>query len=270
MSKSRWYYDRDGQVKGPLRVSELRQLAANGELQPTDRVRTEEMDRWVKARAVKGLFASAEPTTGAAPAGGDSMFDFLGAPPMEPESPAPVQEFIPAFDFFGGAPPPAPPKEEPPPEPPPSPPPRAVEDSANFTLMVPMATPVEPPVAESEPEVPMALPASAVDLPPPKTTAELTGPEVTLQADGSAQPTGAVVELSVTGGWLSAKSAAPSGEVAETWLRLGRLEAASLRDRPGAGLVLSFHAGSQTVAVQCDGDSEAARAFLRRVAEAAG
>jgi hypothetical protein len=269
MSKSRWYYDRGGEVRGPLRVSELRQLAANGELQPTDHVRPEGVDRWVKARAVKGLFSAPEPTAGAVPPPTDSTFNFFGSgSSADSEPPTPAAEFIPAFDFFGGQPEPSK-KEEPPSEPPPPPSPPTVEDSATFRLTVPMAAPAEPPSAEFEPEVPMAMPASAVDLPPPRLTAELSGPELIEQADGSLQPTSAVVELSVSGGWLLAKSAAPDGKVAETWLRLRRLEAIRFRERPGTGLVLSFHAGSQSVAVQCD-DAEAARAFLRRVVEAAG
>jgi hypothetical protein len=44
----------------------------------------------------------------------------------------------------------------------------------------------------------------------------------------------------------------------------------TLRDRPPAGLVLSVHAGGQTVAVRCDGDTPAVRAFLRRLLDAAG
>jgi hypothetical protein len=106
-------------------------------------------------------------------------------------------------------------------------------------------------------------------LTPPPLTAELTGPEVTLRPDGTATPTGAVVELSVNDGWLLAKSATPDGKIAETYLSLSGLTAATLRDR-GVGSVVSFHAGGEIVAVQCDGDADAARAFLRRVLDAAG
>ena len=35
-------------------------------------------------------------------------------------------------------------------------------------------------------------------------------------------------------------------------------------------MVLSFHAGAEVVAVQSEGDEEAAKAFLRRVLDAAG
>jgi hypothetical protein len=285
MAQSMWFYDHEGQVGGPVSVSELRQLASEGRLQPNDRVRKEDMERWVKARVVKGLFTppDAPPLAEAEPIGTDSMFDFFGGgPPIA--APEAANEFHPAFDFFGApagppavpevvapSPPPArqskPPRKSKPDLPPPVELPPVEEDSAVFQLTVPMAAPVE----ESIPfaDVPMAMPASDVGITPPPLTAELTGPEVALQPDGTARPTGAVVELSVTGDWLLAKSAAPDGRTAETYLRLAALTAATLRDR-GAGMVLSFHAGGESVAVECEGDAEPAKAFLRRVLDATG
>src|SRR5439155_1146055 len=106
------------------------------------------------------------------------------------------------------------------------------------------------PYADFQTDVPFATPVSEVGL--PSVAAELTGPEVALQPDGTAVPTGGMVELAVSGGWLAARSAAPDGTGRETYLRLGRLEAVALRDRPGAGLVLSAHAGSEAVAVLCE------------------
>src|SRR5436305_1610265 len=99
MSRSKWYYDHDGRTGGPVSVSQLRELAATGELRPTDRIRKEDMDRWVKARAVKGLFTTEEPSS-LEPAGGDTSFDFFGVGPLETAS-EPANEFHPAFDFFG-------------------------------------------------------------------------------------------------------------------------------------------------------------------------
>jgi hypothetical protein len=284
MSRSKWYYDHDGQTGGPVSVSQLRQLAANGELRPTDRIRKEDMDRWVKARAVKGLFTNEEPSS-LEPTGRDATFDFFGVGPPQTAS-EPANEFHPAFDFFGG--PSAPVPESKPvrkskhdapaaevPAAAPAPPP-TVDDSGSFQLTVPMAAPAESrdeepvPYADFQADVPMAMPASAIGLPAPPVSAELTGPEVAGQPDGTARPTGALVELSVTGGWLLARSAGPDGNTGETYLRLRRLTAVAMHDRPGAGLVLSFHAGPESVAVQCEGDATAARAFLRRVLEAAG
>jgi hypothetical protein len=285
MPQSKWYYHHDGQTGGPVSVAQLQQLAADGLLLPTDRVRKEDMDRWVKARAVKGLFTPAElpPPASPEPAGGEITFDFLGAGPPEA-----ANEFHPAFDFFGA--PPSPPpaqaegqesaaaparKSNPPPKSKPVQPlaadfpvAAAVEDGSS----VPVAAPVKFPHEDSVPyaDVPMAMPASDIGPPAPSVSMELTGPEVTVQPDGSARPTGGALELSVTGGWLMAKSAAADGSVGETYLRLRHLAAVTLRDRPGAGLVLSFHAGAEVVAMQVDGDAEAARAFMRRVLEAAG
>jgi len=126
--------------------------------------------------------------------------------------------------------------------------------STDFDADVPMETPV---VDEQAP-------------PPPSAAVDLTGPELALQPDGTARPTGGVVELSLAGGWLLARSAAPDGSTAEMHLRLSRLDAAVLRHRPGAGTVLSFHVGPQTVAVQCTEVAEQARAFLRRVLDTVG
>jgi hypothetical protein len=78
------------------------------------------------------------------------------------------------------------------------------------------------------------------------------------------------VELSVAGGWLMAKSVTPEGTANETYLALIQLTAVTFRDQPGVGRVLSFQAGAQALAVQCDSDATAARAFLRRLLEAAG
>jgi len=114
-------------------------------------------------------------------------------------------------------------------------PPPAPDDSGTFQVMVPMAA-----LVDFEAEVPMALPASAIIPAAPPVSVELTGPEVMLQPDGTARTTGGLVELSVTGGWLAARAAAPDGSTGETYLRLRRLAAITLRERPEAGLVLEL------------------------------
>ena len=56
--KPRWYFTRDGkQVQGPFTDTRLKQLAASGHLLPTDRVHRLGMDKAVRARRIKGLFA---------------------------------------------------------------------------------------------------------------------------------------------------------------------------------------------------------------------
>ena len=105
MTKSRWFYDHEGLVGGPVSVAELRQLAAGGQLLPTDKVRKDDMERWVKARAVKGLFPPPDEATEAPPESrdGDTVFDFFGAGPPA-TGPQPAEEPPnPAFDFFGTA-----------------------------------------------------------------------------------------------------------------------------------------------------------------------
>ena len=58
----KWYYSHDGQkVEGPCRSTELRRLAARGDLKPEDTVGKNRMVRLVKASSVKGLFST--PTT---------------------------------------------------------------------------------------------------------------------------------------------------------------------------------------------------------------
>src|SRR4051812_49445132 len=180
MSRTSWYYDHDGRVVGPISVSELRHLAASGQLLPTDRVRKGDMDRWVKARAVKGLFApaAAEAATGPAvtadPPEGDTVFDFLGAapPPAAEAEPAPAA-FHPEFDFFGGG-PPAPPAEvelhspAPPPAAPKSP---STRKSKRPPPAVPPEAPesAEPGPGDPQPGTPPARPEArgAVRLTPP-------------------------------------------------------------------------------------------------------
>lgn len=51
-----WHYQRDGQQHGPVTGAELKELAAAGKLDPADVVRREDMEKWLPARQVKGLF----------------------------------------------------------------------------------------------------------------------------------------------------------------------------------------------------------------------
>jgi TPR repeat protein len=51
-----WLVQRDGQKMGPMPSSELKQLVATGNLRPTDQVRKQGMNGFVRAAAVKGLF----------------------------------------------------------------------------------------------------------------------------------------------------------------------------------------------------------------------
>lgn len=53
-----WYCAIDGRRRGPLEPIELKELADRGELSPDDLVWRDDYPDWVKASAVKGLFAA--------------------------------------------------------------------------------------------------------------------------------------------------------------------------------------------------------------------
>ncbi|MFO0844149.1 MAG: GYF domain-containing protein [Gemmataceae bacterium] len=70
-----WFYTVNGQqAPTPATAVQLKQLAANGQLQPTDLVWQEGMANWAPANTIKGLFpgrgAAAEPAADAPPAKG--------------------------------------------------------------------------------------------------------------------------------------------------------------------------------------------------------
>ncbi len=55
---SKWYYSMEGSTQlGPVTGKQLKNLAATGRLRPTHMVRKEDMEKLVRARRVKGLFA---------------------------------------------------------------------------------------------------------------------------------------------------------------------------------------------------------------------
>ena len=53
---SQWYFSKNNQQQGPVSAEQLKQLAASGQLQPTDMVWKEGMGQWAEARKLKGLF----------------------------------------------------------------------------------------------------------------------------------------------------------------------------------------------------------------------
>jgi uncharacterized protein YbjT (DUF2867 family) len=71
---AQWYYLKNGQQHGHISSEQLKQLAASGQLQPTDLVWKEGMKQKVEASKIKGLFVESQ-----AP-----------APPSAPSSPQPV------------------------------------------------------------------------------------------------------------------------------------------------------------------------------------
>jgi hypothetical protein len=51
-----WYYTRNGKAMDPISEAELKELAASGELQPTDLVWKEGMAKWVRAGSARELY----------------------------------------------------------------------------------------------------------------------------------------------------------------------------------------------------------------------
>jgi hypothetical protein len=56
LMSDQWHYSRGGKQVGPVSTTELSQLAASGQLSPTDMVWKEGMGAWVPASTLKGLF----------------------------------------------------------------------------------------------------------------------------------------------------------------------------------------------------------------------
>ena len=61
---TQWFYTQNNQQLGPIGSQQLKDLAANGTLSPTDLVWNEKLTEWVAASKVKGLeFRTQSPTT---------------------------------------------------------------------------------------------------------------------------------------------------------------------------------------------------------------
>ena len=60
MMAEQWYYAKNNETHGPVSSSELRQLAQDGKLTPTDHIWKQGMIDWVPADRVKGLFVEKE------------------------------------------------------------------------------------------------------------------------------------------------------------------------------------------------------------------
>ena len=62
-----WYYRHDGQEKGPVPLSSLRDLAGAGQLAPADPVRRAGTDRWHPAGELADVFPGGRDTTTTTP-----------------------------------------------------------------------------------------------------------------------------------------------------------------------------------------------------------
>lgn len=92
---SQWYYAHGGQQKGPVPLSELQRLAANGEFDSeNDLVWKEGMDDWKPASTVDEVAAAFAPPPAEAPS-------FEAAPEGAPPAPAPAPAASPAPSSLG-------------------------------------------------------------------------------------------------------------------------------------------------------------------------
>ena len=64
-----WHYSVSGQRHGPISSSELKRLADNGQLSPTDLIWKEGLTNWMPASSVKGLFTATAAPPPLPPAG---------------------------------------------------------------------------------------------------------------------------------------------------------------------------------------------------------
>lgn len=88
MAAQQWYYRKDNARFGPVSSSELKKLAASGELAPTDLLRGIGMSEWVPASKIKGLFSAPKPKA-EEELGLSSAVRKPKAEPPKPESPTP-------------------------------------------------------------------------------------------------------------------------------------------------------------------------------------
>ena len=58
---TQWFYMKDGLEVGPISTSELKRIAACGELSPTDTIWREGLEAWIPASKAKGLFQLTSP-----------------------------------------------------------------------------------------------------------------------------------------------------------------------------------------------------------------
>jgi hypothetical protein len=109
-----WYYTKQKKQRGPVSEEDLRELAASGELAPTDKVWKKGMEKWVAADTIKGLFgggsgdrpaAKSGTTKKSAPAEGNGAGDALDISDDDGEvvkKPPPKKGGVPVWVWIGG------------------------------------------------------------------------------------------------------------------------------------------------------------------------
>ncbi|MDR2438713.1 MAG: GYF domain-containing protein [Planctomycetaceae bacterium] len=80
MAPQQWYYRKGTARFGPVSSTDIKKMAAEGKLEPTDLLRGVGMTEWVAASRVKGLFPKTESVLPSKPESNDE----LGLAPLEP------------------------------------------------------------------------------------------------------------------------------------------------------------------------------------------
>ena len=80
---SEWYYLENNQQQGPVSSAQLKQLAADGRLQPDSLIWKEGLEDWVPASRVKGLFNESQIAAASAPAQQPAQYAPQGAYPQQ-------------------------------------------------------------------------------------------------------------------------------------------------------------------------------------------
>jgi hypothetical protein len=284
------YYDVDGRIGGPVSFLQLQLMASSGMLQPHHRVRKEESDQWFPARQVKGLYSPSEVAATATPVPAPAMPPAPESTAEEeenpfawaPSEPAEEPEVNSAFNFFA-------PSSAAPPAPPPKKAPRpVVEEPMPVEPVEEEPEPLPPPPAPKAPEpkpTPKAEePKPKPEPPPPKTepktdevthipaTIEVSGEPVELLPDDSAQLLEGKTVFRLSKTWLVAVTKFADGMSRHVYLRLQRIDAAIVEQRPGprrgkggSVSILAFRAGNVEIALAFQGSDKPYRSFAEKV-----
>ena len=152
--------------------------------------------------------------------------------------------------------------------PPASKPPSAAANPYAFDLGLPTAT---PPAAAAEPE-PVKAPEPKAAETAPQVTPEISGIAVELLPDGTLLLVEGKTTFRLQRSWLTAITKFADGSGRTSYLRLSRLDGASVEQRFAAGptrrgphSVLCFHAGALHAALRFEGSDKSYRAFAEKV-----
>lgn len=250
---AKWYIEQAGRIRGPVRSSELRRLAARGELSPNDRLRKVGGKSWARAGQVVGLF----PEPG--PAEGSDEFDFLNP------STTKLTPDLAVFDFAGEQPTAREPK---PPETAPT-----GDDQVGVGAAIESHETDGPATVKLDEAQEIGLQTVAtLKVDDSRTTPAVSGDSFTgVAAERSSRGVRALggrTTLTLEAHWLRSVTVRNDGRTNEVYLPLGSIDAASITEaRLGemAVRLLTVSAGRTSVTVGFVGDRGPARVFVEQV-----